>query len=703
MKKSLLFILCATMIGVSSCNSTETSNSESLSNVESESTQDSVNTESSSVKESLPSEESSVEEIVKPDINYYKRGKIANAGLNENNLANDVQDGLILHAWNWSYNTIKDNLASIGAACYSTIQTSPVQQSKSTSTTGSWSSSWAMLYQPVSFAIAETSWLGTKQDLMDLCVQAENYGIKIICDVVLNHMANDNTGQGYSERINEYEPEIYQNKETYFHQYDKSVSDISAKDVTQGKLSNLPDLNTSNEYIQQRALDLLKECVDCGVSGFRFDAAKHIETPDDGAFGSSFWTNLLTSTTQYAQSTYDKNIYYYGEILNTPGDGRNIESYTKMMSITDTEISGTIRQAVNSRNLEDIVSYGLNYTGSEDGKKSVVWVESHDTFADGSTAKLSDKKINRTWAVNASRSGATSLYLARPEENTAMGKRGLKTFKNPEVSAINNFHNKFMNAEECISVQGDYFVNERSDKENSQDGIVLVKIGLEDKSEDINLYLDSVKDGTYYDQVSGGKFTVSNGILKGKNNETGIIVLTEQTPVITPIINVSIEEGYFYDSIEVDVTASNYEELSYTVNDGQKIVITDKKLVLTSDSDITLKVFANNDQSSAQEVFKYYKVEKREGYVACAGLMDPENCEIYAWVWKGSTAGKWAQVEVVGNVAYLQVDESIDHYLLVSFPKGYKFETLSSSSWNDKIGQTSDFKIDEDVIETSTI
>ena len=47
------------------------------------------------------------------------------------------------------------------------------------------------------------------------------FGVREICDVVLNHMANDNTGQGYSERINEYEPEIYQNKETYFHQYDK--------------------------------------------------------------------------------------------------------------------------------------------------------------------------------------------------------------------------------------------------------------------------------------------------------------------------------------------------------------------------------------------------------------------------------------------------------------------------------------------------
>ena len=672
MKKSMLLLLCAIATGMLiGCNTNISDNN------------------------------TSSEEIDKPEITYYEKAAIESDGLNSNGLTNNVQDGMILHAWNWSYNTIKDNLASIAASGYSSIQTSPVQQSKSTSTTGGWSSSWAMLYQPVSFSIAQTSWLGSKEDLTALCQEANNYGIKIICDVVLNHMANDNTGQGYSERINEFEPEIYQNKETYFHQYDKSTSDISVKDVTQGKLSDLPDLNTANEYIQQRAISLLKECVDCGVSGFRFDAAKHIETSDDGSFSSSFWNNLLTSTTQYANSNYNKDIYYYGEILNTPGDGRTFESYTKMMSITDTEVSGTIRQAVNARKLEDIV-YGLNYTSVEDGTRSVLWVESHDTFADGSTAKLTSKKINRAWAINASRNGATSLYLARPDENTAMGKRGLKTFKSPEVSAVNKFHNKFLDADECISIQGDFFLNERCDELN--DGMVLVKVGSTDKTGNVKVYVKNVKDGTYYDQVSGGTFNVSNGILTGETNDTDVMVLTTDTPIIYPSLDVSIEEGYFYDSIEIEVKATNYDNLTYNVNNGQTNTVSDdNKIHLQSDKDITLEVKAINAQATVSEIYKYYKIEKKDGYVACAGLLDPENCEIYAWVWSGSAAGRWAQVLIEGNVAYLKVEENIDHYLLVSFPKGYKFEQLTSESWSDKIGQTSDFVIDEDKIEVSTI
>ncbi len=43
----------------------------------------------------------------------------------EPNLQENVQNGVILHAFNWSYNSIKENLPAIKAAGYSTVQTSP--------------------------------------------------------------------------------------------------------------------------------------------------------------------------------------------------------------------------------------------------------------------------------------------------------------------------------------------------------------------------------------------------------------------------------------------------------------------------------------------------------------------------------------------------------------------------------------------------
>ena len=50
------------------------------------------------------------------------------AAASENGLAQNIQDGVILHAWNWDYDTIAENMADIAAAGYSAVQTSPVQQ-----------------------------------------------------------------------------------------------------------------------------------------------------------------------------------------------------------------------------------------------------------------------------------------------------------------------------------------------------------------------------------------------------------------------------------------------------------------------------------------------------------------------------------------------------------------------------------------------
>ena len=92
-------------------------------------------------------------------------------------LQKNVQDGVILHAFNWSYNSIKENLASIAAAGYTTVQTSPVQQAKDYCTSNDVAGQWWKLYQPVSMAIAQQSWLGTKDELKSLCAEAEKYGI----------------------------------------------------------------------------------------------------------------------------------------------------------------------------------------------------------------------------------------------------------------------------------------------------------------------------------------------------------------------------------------------------------------------------------------------------------------------------------------------------------------------------------------------
>ncbi|MDY5882064.1 MAG: hypothetical protein SPJ65_01870, partial [Roseburia sp.] len=93
-------------------------------------------------------------------------------------LLDDVQDSAILHCWNWSYQTIEENMQLIAECGYSAIQTSPCTQPKDYTYDGvvgtdvgtpgvGGSGNWWKLYQPVTFSVCDNgqTWLGTKEEL----------------------------------------------------------------------------------------------------------------------------------------------------------------------------------------------------------------------------------------------------------------------------------------------------------------------------------------------------------------------------------------------------------------------------------------------------------------------------------------------------------------------------------------------------------
>lgn len=94
-------------------------------------------------------------------------------------LVDNIQDGTILHCFDWKYNDIKAELPNIAAAGFTSVQTSPAQRDDTFGV-------WYMLYQPQSFSVT-TNALGSKAELQALCDEAEKYGIKVIVDVVANH------------------------------------------------------------------------------------------------------------------------------------------------------------------------------------------------------------------------------------------------------------------------------------------------------------------------------------------------------------------------------------------------------------------------------------------------------------------------------------------------------------------------------------
>lgn len=252
------------------------------------------------------------------------------------------------------------------------------------------------MYQPVTYNVCDNgeTWFGTKAELTSMCAAAEKYGIKVIVDIVANHMGNikgwQNSLADVSPQVGEYWNPDMMTDESYWHINKLQVwmSD-GREDFTQGTMG-MPDLNTADKRVQKYIYGFLDELIDCGVDGFRFDAAKHIETPeDDPSFASDFWPTVLGEAESHYQAKTGGKLYVYGEVLNTVGDNFSIENYTKRMSVTDNSAGHHLLESMRNG---QAATMSMLYPAD----KSVVWAESHDTYMNESSRYASDRFIVRT-------------------------------------------------------------------------------------------------------------------------------------------------------------------------------------------------------------------------------------------------------------------------------------------------------------------
>ena len=461
-----------------------------------------------------------------------------------------IQGSAILHCFDWSYNSIKNNLSAIKAAGYTAVQTSPVQPAKDYS--GSYrdqGSQWWKLYQPLGIRISESNqtWLGGKAELKSLCDAAESMGIKVIVDVVANHVANKSDGGGYWNVNDSVDSEL--KREDYYHSSNDWANDGSRWGVTQNHIG-MPDLNTGNSDIQNKFKNFLQDCMNQGVDGFRYDAAKHIELPTDDGCASQFWPNVLGAV---------PNAYVYGEILNSACT--DIGNYTKYMSVTDNNAGDYRLKCACDKNAS-----GLAINSAGDGKsglspnKSVLWVESHDTYMGDSgsagiknTKNVDNSNIVKAWAIVGSRAECSALYFARPA--ASMGDASTDTtWKSKAVSEVNKFKNFFDGETEYLSSEGDCAYNERGTA-----GVVISKLN---GGGSVSLTAHKMKDGQYKDQVSGGTFTVSGGKISGNVDSSGVAVVYNAVvvpagPSVSISFNGNNSGGSFYGTAKVTLNCAN--------------------------------------------------------------------------------------------------------------------------------------------------
>ena len=537
----------------------------------------------------------------------------------DSTLRDKVGDGVMLHAFNWSYNTIKENLPAIAAAGYTTVQTSPVQQPKGYSTSGDVTGQWWKLYQPISFHIAEESWLGTKDDLKSLCDEADKYGIKIICDIFSNHVANadEDRPETVSNQVKKYEPEFYKKRKTYTRTYKGNASDSSVQAVVQGHVSNCPDLVTNDTAVQTYIINLLKECIDCGVDGFRFDAAKHIETEDDGEYASDYWKNITTSASSYYTQKTGDDLYIYGEILNNCGADRSYSSYTKYINVTDNRTGDAVLYNVSKGKASTATN--ATYKSGVAASNAVLWAESHDTYEGNSgssgysnTSSVSDEDVVKAWAIVASRKDSTALFFARPGTALMGGVSTDTTYKSTVVSEINKFHNLFVGQSEKLGSSGSIAYVARGTS-----GIVLSNCKGTNAS--VSISGTGLADGKYTDTVSGAEFTVANGVLTGSIGKTGVAVVYNGTT--TPKAINSVESGSFRgDTMTLTLGLENATSGTYCLDDSTPVKFTGTTSIrIGSDykpgETITLTVTATDGVKTSSMVYKYTKSTAQESGV----------------------------------------------------------------------------------------
>lgn len=483
-----------------------------------------------------------------------------------------IQNGVTLHCWNWSFSEIQKNMAQIAEMGFTAIQTSPIQPVKEATTdaTDTVEGCWWLYYQPVDFSITddEGNVLGTKADLIDMIDTAHAYGIAVIVDVVTNHMANE-TGNDLSSAI----AEDLRNNLKLWHDITTNVTDYSNRyQSTQLCVGGLPDLNTASETIQGYVLNFLKECIDIGVDGFRFDAAKHIETDSDElAYESDFWNVVIGGAKKYASETYDKDVYVYGEVLDTISVP--IADYTKYMSVTDNSWGNTLRNNI----VSGLAALADGYDKAANADDLVIWAESHDTYADGISSDVSTADINKTWALVAARADAMGLYLARPESNSQLlGVASVTGWANDEVKAVNKFHNLFIGASEKVSNEGNISYVERGNS-----GAVLVNVS--GTTATVQVTAHTLRDGIYADQLTGNIFTVTNGKLSGNIGDTGIAVLYQMYTVTVAdteggVAEVDKETAAVGETVTITVSPDADQQISgLTVvnSDGNPISVVD--------------------------------------------------------------------------------------------------------------------------------
>lgn len=444
----------------------------------------------------------------------------------------DIQDSNIFHAFNWTLRDIEAEIPRIAAAGFGAVQTSPLQRK------GSVGDHWADLYRPFDLDFVEYCALGNEEDLKALCETAAQYGVKVVVDVVANHMEDDATKRDKWWRSTSSSANLARLRNLGAINYNDRNSMITHNLVGNN------DVITEREDVQERAVQYVQKLADLGVKGIRWDGAKHIGLPSEG---DNFWPAVTSAV---------PGMWHYGETLGNPGTNSDsrwnvMREYTQYMSVVDENFGNEARSAASVGGILGKTAF-LSQTKAENSsalelpaRKMVLWGESHDTYSNsgGSTKYASQETIDRAYIFAACHPDETALYFSRPSESNynfiKVGAKGsVHALEDPAIRAVNEFRNLNVGkaqAWDLSKAAAGSSTGAQACYTRKGGGALVLALPGRETTVTLSNAGGYVTPGEYDDLVSGNKFTVTSSTISGKVGTTGVAHLEPNTAGVEDI------------------------------------------------------------------------------------------------------------------------------------------------------------------------
>lgn len=236
--------------------------------------------------------------------------------------ASPARARVILHAFDWSYDTVAERASDIATAGYGAVLVTPPLKSPITP-----QCRWFQRYQPQDFRVIDNC-DGNKESFVAMIDALSDVGVLTYADVVVNHMANERNAStvfpgpetlaGYVDNADYWEQQrlygdlddgLFSSQDFHAPNCIRNYSDrnevIYGRICGAGDDPGLPDLRDTvpgENWVLDQRKQYVQTLYDLGVRGFRLDAAKHMPNgaiqyfvPDEVTNNAQIFAEIITT------------------------------------------------------------------------------------------------------------------------------------------------------------------------------------------------------------------------------------------------------------------------------------------------------------------------------------------------------------------------------------------------------------------------